>query len=376
MKHVQELHRRAMEQTDYAIEARANGDEARAIDLFASAFQLEREAAEIVASDHSNEPTRSVLLRSAATLALDCGKLADAERLVCLALSGSPPAEIAEELRDIYEQVNFQRHLALRGVGLASNEIQLSIAGNSIGFGVAPTAAFLRRVEMTENLLYRTAERLRGMEYREASLRGQFNESTIELFLSVPRAASFAITIRVAKPQFGSSQMPSFAEQVIDELMLCLDHFARNEEDLLKARIVDPAYIVNFLGIAQAIAPDGHDVSLVGFTAQRAGNIRNVELTESAIADASIASWLAPDAASLELVMLSGYLKLAEAHDTHLMIMVDTEGVEQFVHVPYGLMADVVKPLLDGFVTVTCSKSASGLRIEKIQPSAHGSYSN
>jgi hypothetical protein len=53
------------------------------------------------------EPTRSVLHRSAPTLALECGALRDAERLIAVALSGDPPAEIAEELRDLLEQVYF-----------------------------------------------------------------------------------------------------------------------------------------------------------------------------------------------------------------------------------------------------------------------------
>jgi len=53
------------------------------------------------------EPTRSVLHRSAATLALECGALCDPERLIAVALSGDPPAEIAEELRDLLEPVYF-----------------------------------------------------------------------------------------------------------------------------------------------------------------------------------------------------------------------------------------------------------------------------
>ena len=50
---------------------------------------------------------RSVLHRSAASLALECGALREAERLIAAALSGDPPDEIAEELRDLLEQVYF-----------------------------------------------------------------------------------------------------------------------------------------------------------------------------------------------------------------------------------------------------------------------------
>jgi hypothetical protein len=48
------------------------------------------------------------LHRSAAALALECGVLREAERLIAAALSGDPPNEIAEELRDLLEQVYFE----------------------------------------------------------------------------------------------------------------------------------------------------------------------------------------------------------------------------------------------------------------------------
>ena len=52
-------------------------------------------------ADGAVEPTQPVPFRSAATLALDCGELCEAERLLAAALSGDPPAEIADELRDV-----------------------------------------------------------------------------------------------------------------------------------------------------------------------------------------------------------------------------------------------------------------------------------
>ena len=74
------------------------------------------------------EPTRSVLLRSAASLALDCGEVRQSERCYSLRASvGNPPEEIANELRDLLEQVNFQRHLDLHGVVLEPTGFQVSL---------------------------------------------------------------------------------------------------------------------------------------------------------------------------------------------------------------------------------------------------------
>jgi hypothetical protein len=87
------------------------------------AFDRERQAADRVAGDVSLEPTRSVLHRSAASLALECGALREAERLIATALSGDPPEEIAEELRDLLEQVYFGGKKGRRRLTKASESL-------------------------------------------------------------------------------------------------------------------------------------------------------------------------------------------------------------------------------------------------------------
>jgi hypothetical protein len=107
MNQVKDLHREAMRLVDEAESARLNGDVAVARERLRLAFDHERQAADLVAGDFTHEPTRAVLHRSAASLALQCGALREAERLIGAALSGDPPDEIAEELRDLLEQVYF-----------------------------------------------------------------------------------------------------------------------------------------------------------------------------------------------------------------------------------------------------------------------------
>jgi len=59
--------------------------------------------AKVVCLDHQGHKS-AVGFRVIGDLA---GALRDAERLIAVALSGDPPAEIAEELRDLLEQVYF-----------------------------------------------------------------------------------------------------------------------------------------------------------------------------------------------------------------------------------------------------------------------------
>jgi hypothetical protein len=92
------LHREAMEKADKGIAARGFGDETTARPLFMEAFRLEREALSLVPS---GSMTYFVLSRSAAVLALDGGLPHDAEALATSALSETPPAWLAKELRDV-----------------------------------------------------------------------------------------------------------------------------------------------------------------------------------------------------------------------------------------------------------------------------------
>jgi len=101
---VNELHNAAMDEAEYAFIARRRGNEAEARVHFEKAYDLESEAAHLT-TDTSLEPTRSVLHRSAASLAYNCGKMRDAEKLIAVALAGDPPEPIARELRELMRQV-------------------------------------------------------------------------------------------------------------------------------------------------------------------------------------------------------------------------------------------------------------------------------
>lgn len=105
MNELERLHEDAMEAVDGALAARRTGDESAAQSYFRRAFESERRAAEILLDRTDREPTRSILLRSAATLALDCHEYREAERLIAAALAGDPPPEICEELRALLERV-------------------------------------------------------------------------------------------------------------------------------------------------------------------------------------------------------------------------------------------------------------------------------
>ncbi|BAY94678.1 MULTISPECIES: hypothetical protein [unclassified Tolypothrix] len=116
MSQIQELHQQAMDLAEAAFTVKLRGDLAQAIQLSRQALDKESQAAALIANQLDAEPTRSVLHRSAATLAIDCGEFRAAERLIAIALSGNPPQEIAEELKDLFIQINLRPYLERHGL--------------------------------------------------------------------------------------------------------------------------------------------------------------------------------------------------------------------------------------------------------------------
>ena len=101
----QEIHMKAMLLSQDAFVLAAYGKEAEAIPLYEQAFELERQAALSLLHREDVEPTRSVLFRSAAALAKNCHKYRDSEKMIGHGLAGNPPDYVAEQMREIYDDI-------------------------------------------------------------------------------------------------------------------------------------------------------------------------------------------------------------------------------------------------------------------------------
>jgi hypothetical protein len=97
------LHRAAMRHSQEAYMALERGDEPTAFRFYEQAFELEKQAANQYLLTFDQEPTRSVLFRSAANLAMKCGKYEAVQTMVHFGLAGKPPKEIVQELVAVYD---------------------------------------------------------------------------------------------------------------------------------------------------------------------------------------------------------------------------------------------------------------------------------
>lgn len=289
MESIKDLHSNAMNIAEEAFIAQRNGDIEKSLNLFRKALDSEQQAAEQLPLSLQSEPTRSILFRSAASLAYNTNDYELADRLIARGLSGYPPEDIKDELKNLYEDVNFLRHLKSRGLILDKNQWLLTIAGDAVKYGGAAADYLMTRVDRVSILFYRTVERMLKQPYR---LTGGVNKDIKRrygLFINTFSPASFAVSFQVGTPDpHPQIPLPGFIKKhfvepasVVDEIMNCFEIFEKDEPDALKNQIVDESYFENFVALTKEIAPDGKNINLVGFTSVRDGIDRPVALRKS-----------------------------------------------------------------------------------------------
>lgn len=107
---IDELHKKSMALADEAYFAKQKQDLELAQSKYLSAFEYEKAAAMLLVNEYAIEPSRSVFFRSAACLLLNMPypnetHFRQAEKMVAYGLSGNPPQEIAEELRQVWQEL-------------------------------------------------------------------------------------------------------------------------------------------------------------------------------------------------------------------------------------------------------------------------------
>lgn len=374
MNHIRQLHKEAMDLAEMAFIARLKGDLDQAVQLSRQAYEGEAEVARLMSAAGATEPTRSVFYRSAASLALNCNEFREAERLIAEGLAGDPPEEIAEELRELYERVNFQRHLELRGISLKTNEVQMVLAGYAINNGIAPIAEFTKRLDYIRQLFNRTIERKIGKSYREGGLPSREVRAYQTYISSDLRAASFAVSLRITAPReqlfsFMSENKLPEPDEIIDDILNCFDLLDKSKKDELQNKIPDPVYYRNFIVTAKKIAPDGSNVKLVGFTTILDDAERKVKLItpRNEISLLSIGSEGDGDS-DTERKTIAGTLLHADAmfKKQRMIGIIDDQYKKYSIIVQKGL-DDIVRPLWGQEVIAEVFVSGNKIRLIDIE---------
>ena len=343
---IRDLHSKAMDLADKADLCILKKEHEKALKLFAKAFEIEREIAIYARENNIGEPSESVLIRSAASLAYNAKLYREAERMISYALWKEPPFEIAEELRDLLEMVNFERHMQVKGVELQEGEIQLVIAGKGVSSGIAKSEEVLGRINNFVKLAERTIERTAGKPFRTKGKVAKELKPYCDSYISVPRRASLAFTVKFSRDFNTPLQGFNSLEHVIEDITTNIGLINEGNIEALKANIPDESYRSNFIGLTRELAPDGDNISLFGITSINNGIEKTTPLKRNkkslieTIKREIITDGSGKRLINFEFCEIKGTLTAADAKGKKVKIFTTDESVTLFV--PDGL-SDIVK---------------------------------
>ncbi len=359
------FHNQAMELADEAALLLLKGKEQEALSLFQKATELETQAANSLPLALSSEPSRSILFRSAAALAVDAKEYKLADRLVANGLAGFPPPEIERELKDLYEDINFMRHADAQGIEIASDGLIMTVAGQATFYGGVLAEHIVSRLDRLQKEFYRTVERLLGLSFRtekpvDAKIREQYT-----LYLNTHFGGSFGVYLQVGAPK---KQPPLFkefepvqsitGEEIIKEVVDCLRILEGSNPEQLRSKIPDEIYFDDFVSFARQIAPDGKEITTVVLRTSENTNKKPLVLRKDRKQLRDSLPRLKKEDVDNESIPseLRGTLKRASSPKFGKYGTVGLElvgGGRVSVKVPLGYMKDTVQPYYEEPVVVT-----------------------
>lgn len=267
MSTVRELHNQAMLLAQQSQIARIEGqDPTLAIKLAKDAFRYESEAALLVPNTREAEPTRSILYRSAASLAFQAELFTDAQRFVMQGLSGFPPPRERAELEILYERIRFSLYLETNRLTVGAS-FQIVLRGNGVDYGRVPFDEFQTRTNATIDLMNRTTERKARRVYRKGGSINVQLRPFVPLITPQP-AGSFVMAVELAQPEYEQFQETFLftLDEIVDDVLTNIKLVYQDEREQLRERIPEEAYYRNFIAGAKRIAPDGKIISHVGLS--------------------------------------------------------------------------------------------------------------
>lgn len=299
------------------------------------------------------EPSRSLILFSAANLAFETDQLLLAEKLTFEALSGEPPPNVEHDLRILLDEARMYRNLQRDALQLVPGELNIGLEGDAILKDYIAMDEFFRRVNAAKRIYRRTLERLREIPFDDRSSTPAPVRSLSRTFMSLTQPGSYRVTLRFGtQPQFrGLSE----AQSAIDELVDCVELLQDGGERALAERITNDSYRINFIGLVKTLAPDGKRVSTVSLTTQRTDRSRTLLIRSDLKRNSTLSKQYR--GIDQEIQVFQGRLNIAvdRSERSRLIGLTDSSGRQHSIFVPTGLMRDIVRPYFDDTVEIVAA---------------------
>jgi hypothetical protein len=267
-----DIHDRAMAIADRAREAERLGDKKGYMELLRAAYHLEQQAARSLDPLPESEPTRTVLFRSASSLAFQAGDYQEASSLAFDGLTGHSPEENTAELLEIASEAKFRLQLIGENLQVQNAEITLTLRGPRVSVGLAPakqTTMILRRVEI---LLRGRVEKIFRNKVQPRELEWPVGSSKLfDVFMRPVAGEEFAVAFRIGlHEQLSLFSPPSLGDQIVSDFMKDLQTVISEGHASAKRD--------KFSSAVLRLEPDGKDVTSIEITSMVAGELISVRI--------------------------------------------------------------------------------------------------
>jgi len=274
-----------MQLVDEMLVARRRQDRDAATQLAADAFCEELAATQLAFDRAVSVATRLTLLRSLANLAREARQWEPGLDLAVRALATDDLRDHRAELFQIVDTLRTYEHLQLAGVELDDRDVQLSVAGPEAAPGFARADEVSRRVEYIRTFMVRNTMRRQGIPFDAGPSRKTKFRETLTPYLSVGRAASYAVTVRFGVHEQTELELkdapntPSISvKDAIDDLMLAAKAYSEGGLPEVEQVIPDKQYARNAASLLRQLSPDEERIATVGLTVYRGGGADAVAL--------------------------------------------------------------------------------------------------
>jgi hypothetical protein len=267
-----DIHDKAMAIVDKARDAERAGNKAGYVELLRAAYQLERQAASRLDQAPESEPTRTVLFRSASSLAFQAEDYQEACNLAFDGLTGNSPEEYAAELLEIASDAKFRLQLIGQNLQVPNAEITLTVRGPRVSIGLAParqTTLILRRIEMLlrgrVEKFFKNKLEARGVEWPLG------NAKLFDVFMRPIAADEFAVAFQLGlHEQLSLFSTASPGDQIVGDFIRDLQTVFREGGASAKDD--------RFAAAVLRLEPDGKEVTSIEITAMISGELISVRI--------------------------------------------------------------------------------------------------
>lgn len=328
------------------------GQGAHAQELFRRAAEAESLA--LGDLDSTKSRTLGITAVSAVALWYKGGRLREAAQLAHEASAKAGMPEFAlQELRGLLQAIWNEDAQREASVSFVPGQVTVSVKGGETIPGGAPLDLIVDKVQLIQNMFYRTTEFIQSLPLRKRGLPSKELQEQCRpwLFQSVPGSYQFTVAVQKSRQQELFHTGAPEPSVLVDTFLSIVRAASESPEDELSAIIPQEDYRATFLKMTRNLAPTGKIAETVEI--RGAGDQTPVVLSSGSrkrLSDTLRGSGAGPRKVKEREVVLRGTLRALNLDNDWLEVSVD--GIPTRVNGVGETVDDLIGPMVNREVNV------------------------